>query len=120
MRCGGNYTYEGLRLGRLHAVAGLGIGEPGFFKQRPPRRHTGGKGEMTCNARVVEHADWGDIAAVVQSARLCLRRGDGRQWSERAPIYVGFGLAQHGGARLTGTLAVRALAEKRHKARPLP
>ncbi|MEL5247456.1 MULTISPECIES: hypothetical protein [Serratia] len=67
---------------------------------------------MTCNARVVEHADWGDIAAVVQSARLCLRRGDGRQWSERAPIYVGFGLAQHGGARLTGTLAVRALAEK--------
>ncbi len=32
---------------------------------------------MTCNARVVEHADWGDIAAVVQSARLCLRRAVG-------------------------------------------
>ncbi len=70
------------------------------------------RGEMTCNARVVEHADWGDIAAVVQSARLCLRRGDGWQGAERAPIYVGLGLAQHGGARLTGTLAARALAEK--------
>ncbi|MEM5442662.1 hypothetical protein VZI93_10405 [Serratia marcescens] len=67
---------------------------------------------VTCNARVVEQADWGDIAAVVQSTRLCLRRGDGRQWSERAPIYVGVGLVQHGGARLTGTLAARALAEK--------
>lgn len=40
----------------------------------------------TCNARVVEHADWGDIAAVVQSARLCRWRGDGRQWSERADL----------------------------------
>lgn len=67
---------------------------------------------VTCNARVVEHADWGDIAAVVQSARLCRWWGDGRRWSERAPIYVGVGLVQHGGARLTGTLAARALAEK--------
>lgn len=112
MRCGGSYAYEGLRLGRLHAVAGLGIGEPGFFKQRSPRRHTGERVAATCNARVVEHADWGDIAAVVQSARLCRWRGDGRQWSERAPIYVGVGLVQHGSARLTGTLAARALAEK--------
>lgn len=67
---------------------------------------------VTCNARVVEHADWGDIAAVVQSARLCRWREDGRRWSERAPIYVGVGLVQHGGARLTGTHAARALAEK--------
>ncbi|MCP1105991.1 hypothetical protein M6G53_11400 [Serratia nevei] len=67
---------------------------------------------VTCNARVVEHADWGDIAAVVQSARLCLRRDVGRQGAERTPIYVGVGLVQHGGARLTGTLAARALAEK--------
>ncbi len=66
----------------------------------------------TCNARGVEHADWGDIAAVVQSARLCRWWGDGRRWSERAPIYVGVGQVQHGGARLTGTLAARALAEK--------
>jgi len=66
----------------------------------------------TCNARVVEHADWGDIAAVVQSARLCRWWGDGRRWSERAPIYVGVGQVQHGGARLTGPLAARALAEK--------
>ena len=41
-----------------------------FFKQRSPRRHTGERVAATCNARVVEHADWGDIAAVVQSARL--------------------------------------------------
>ena len=66
----------------------------------------------TCNARGVEHADWGDIAAVVQSARLCRWWGDGRRWSERAPIYVGVGQVQHGGARLTGTLAALALAEK--------
>ncbi|PNU36855.1 hypothetical protein C2M05_02565 [Serratia marcescens] len=66
----------------------------------------------TCNTRVIEHADWGDIAAVVQSTRLCRWREDGRRWSERAPIYVGVGLVQHGGARLTGTLAARALAEK--------
>lgn len=66
----------------------------------------------TCIARGVEHADWGDIAAVVQSARLCRWWGDGRRWSERAPIYVGVGQVQHGGARLTGTLAARALAEK--------
>jgi len=51
-----------------------------------------------CNARVVEHADWGDIAAVVQSTRLCLRRGGGRQEAERTPIYVGVGLVQHSGA----------------------
>ncbi|EPG5721299.1 MULTISPECIES: hypothetical protein [Serratia] len=62
--------------------------------------------------QVVEHADWGDITAVVQSVRLCLRRGDGRQGAERTPIYVGLSLAQHGGTRLTGTLAARALAEK--------
>ncbi|WP_338859191.1 hypothetical protein WCU37_05485 [Serratia marcescens] len=61
---------------------------------------------------MVEQADWGDIAAVVQSARLCLQRGDGRQWSERAPVYLGVGLVRHGGARLSGTLAARALAEK--------
>lgn len=66
----------------------------------------------TCNARGVELADWGNIAAVVQSARLCRWRGDVRQWSERAPIYVGVGLVQHRGDRLTGTLAARALAEK--------
>ncbi|BCZ39779.1 Uncharacterised protein [Serratia marcescens] len=77
-----------------------------------PDSALGKRGEATCNMQVVEHADWGDITAVVQSARLCLRRGDGRQGAERAPIYVGFGLAQHGGARLTGTLAARALAEK--------
>ncbi len=77
-----------------------------------PDATLGERGEMTCNARVVEHADWGDIAAVVQSARLCLRRGGGRQGAERAPIYIGFGLALHGDARLTETLAARALAEK--------
>lgn len=53
----------------------------------------------TCNTRVIEHADWGDIAAVVQSTRLCLRRGGGRQEAERTPIYVGAGLAQRNGAR---------------------
>jgi hypothetical protein len=66
----------------------------------------------TCNTQAVEHADWSDITAVVQSTRVCLQRDDARQRSERAPIYVGVGLVQHGGARLTGTLAVRALAEK--------
>ncbi|HAT4982321.1 TPA: hypothetical protein I9786_000656 [Serratia marcescens] len=66
----------------------------------------------TCNARVVERADWSDIAAVVQSARLCRWWGDGRQWSERAPVYLGVGLVRHRGARLSGTLAARALAEK--------
>ncbi len=53
----------------------------------------------TCNTRVIEHADWGDIAAVVQSTRLCLRRGGGRQEAERTPIYVGVGLVQRNGAR---------------------
>ncbi|HGM7043870.1 hypothetical protein ACMGF7_02450 [Serratia sp. BNK-17] len=53
----------------------------------------------TCNTRVIEHADWGDIAAVVMSARLCQRRDNGRQGREHAPIYVGAGLAQRNGAR---------------------
>lgn len=52
----------------------------------------------TCNTRVIEHADWGDIAAVVQSTRLCLRRSGGWQEAERTPIYVGVGLVQHNGA----------------------
>ncbi|MBE4974272.1 hypothetical protein IMX17_12840 [Serratia sp. X3] len=62
----------------------------------------------TCNARVVEHADWGDITAVVQSVRLCLRRGDGRQGAERTPGDTAVGLAQRSIARA----AARALAEK--------
>ena len=112
MRCGGNYTYEGLRLGRLHAVAGLGIGEPGFLNSARPDATLEERVAATCNARGLSTPIEGDIAAVVQSARLCRWWGDGRRWSERAPIYVGVGQVQHGGARLTGTLAARALAEK--------
>lgn len=59
----------------------------------------GERGEASCNMQVVEHADWGDIAAVVMSARLCQRRDNGRQGREHAPIYVGAGLAQRNGAR---------------------
>jgi hypothetical protein len=58
--------------------------------------------------QVVEHADWGDITAVVQSVRLCLRRGDGRQGAERTPGDTAVGLAQRSIARA----ATRALAEK--------
>jgi hypothetical protein len=58
--------------------------------------------------QVVEHADWGDITAVVQSVRLCLRRGDGRQGGERTPGDTAVGLAQRSIARA----AARALAEK--------
>ena len=66
----------------------------------------------TCNTQAVEHDDWGDITAVVQSVRVCLQRSRGRQEVERTPIYIGVGLVQHSGARLTKTLAARALAEK--------
>lgn len=58
--------------------------------------------------QVVEHADWGDITAVVQSVRLCLRRGDGRQGAERTPGDTAVSLAQRSIARA----AARALAEK--------
>ncbi|HIF6625944.1 hypothetical protein MXL79_13480 [Serratia ureilytica] len=62
----------------------------------------------TCSTQAVERADWGDITAVVQSVRLCLRRGDGRQGAERKPGDTAVGLAQRSIARA----AARALAEK--------
>ena len=68
----------------------------------------GGRVAATCNTRVVEHADWGDITAVVQSVRVCLQRGDGRQWAESTPGDTAVGLVQR---RIAGA-AVRALAEK--------
>lgn len=58
--------------------------------------------------QVVEHADWGDITAVVQSVRLCLQRGDGRQGAERTPGDTAVGLAQRS---IAGRI-VQALAEK--------
>ncbi|MGQ1884681.1 hypothetical protein [Serratia marcescens] len=73
-----------------------------------PDSALGKRGEATCNMQVVEHADWGDITAVVQSVRLCLRRGDGRQGAERTPGDTAVGLAQRSIARA----AARALAEK--------
>ncbi|EMF6668316.1 TPA: hypothetical protein ACKP7H_002374 [Serratia marcescens] len=69
-----------------------------------PDSALGERGEATCNMQVVEHADWGDIAAVVQSTRLCLRRGGGRQEAERTPGDTAVGLAHCNIAR--------ALAEK--------
>ncbi|WP_162866538.1 hypothetical protein, partial [Escherichia coli] len=57
-----------------------------------PDSALGKRGEATCNMQVVEHADWGDITAVVQSMRLCLRRGDGRQGAERTPGDTAVGL----------------------------
>lgn len=62
----------------------------------------------TCSTQAVERADWGDITAVVQSVRLCLRRGDGRQGTERTPGDTAVDLAQRSIARA----AARALVEK--------
>jgi hypothetical protein len=62
----------------------------------------------TCNTLAVEHADWSDITAVVQSARVCLQRNSGRQRSERSPGDTAVGLVQ----RNVAGAAVRALAEK--------
>ncbi|TFZ85482.1 hypothetical protein E4655_13635 [Serratia marcescens] len=62
----------------------------------------------TCNTQAVEHDDWGDIAAVVQSARLCLQQSGGRQGGERTPDDTAVGLVQRSVARATA----RALAEK--------
>ncbi|MBH1918868.1 hypothetical protein [Serratia surfactantfaciens] len=62
----------------------------------------------TCNTQAVEHADWSDITAVVQSARVCLQRDTARQHSERSPGDTAVGLVQRSVARA----AVRALAEK--------
>ncbi|QJU38851.1 hypothetical protein [Serratia marcescens] len=62
----------------------------------------------TCNTQAVEHADWSDITAVVQSARVCLQRDTARQHSERSPGDTAVGLVQRSVARA----AVRVLAEK--------
>lgn len=62
----------------------------------------------TCNARVVEHADWGDLTAIVQSVRVCLQRGDGRKGGERTPGESAVGQVQ----RSVAGAAARALAEK--------
>ncbi|QXX97733.1 hypothetical protein IM817_05845 [Serratia marcescens] len=62
----------------------------------------------TCNTRAVEHADWGDITAVVQSVRVCLQRSRGRQGGERTPGDTAVGLVQ----RCVAGAAAQALAEK--------
>ncbi|HCK00994.1 MAG TPA: hypothetical protein DHV72_13385 [Serratia grimesii] len=50
-----------------------------------------------CNLLTTEHADWGNINAMVRSARICLQRPAGQQQSERIPEPSDYGLAQRSG-----------------------
>ncbi|WP_261277495.1 hypothetical protein [Serratia quinivorans] len=53
-----------------------------------------------CNLLTTEHADWGNINAVVRSARICLQRPAGQQQSERLPEQAESGLVHYSGSLL--------------------
>ncbi|CAB1211503.1 hypothetical protein I1A46_01660 [Serratia liquefaciens] len=47
-----------------------------------------------CNLLVAQHADWGNINAMVRSARVCLQRPAEQQQSDRMPEQADAGLVQ--------------------------
>lgn len=49
---------------------------------------------VACNLLTAEHADWGNINAMVQSARICLQRPARYQQSDRIAEPAESGLAQ--------------------------
>ncbi|RMN19291.1 hypothetical protein ALQ63_01499 [Serratia plymuthica] len=53
-----------------------------------------------CNLLTTQHADWGNINAVVRSARVCLQRPAGQEQSERLPAVPDRGLAQRSSSLL--------------------
>ncbi|MBL3525224.1 hypothetical protein IM876_21335 [Serratia plymuthica] len=53
-----------------------------------------------CNLLTAQHADWGNINAVVRSARVCLQRPAGQEQSERLPTTADRGLAQRSSSLL--------------------
>nr|WP_261149792.1 hypothetical protein [Serratia plymuthica] len=53
-----------------------------------------------CNLLTAQHADWGNINAVVRSARVCLQRPTGQEQSERLPTTADRGLAQRSSSLL--------------------
>ncbi|MEE4409761.1 MULTISPECIES: hypothetical protein [unclassified Serratia (in: enterobacteria)] len=53
-----------------------------------------------CNLLTTQHADWGNINAVVRSARVCLQRPAGLEQSERLPTTADRGLAQRSNSLL--------------------